>query len=88
MSKFEDAVIEATQWLAIPGVETIVANDEDFSIMILTSCSPTILGDHIPDNFQGFQVNFYYVEGLHVNKNLQHSSRSEHHKPVPKASNE
>jgi len=91
MSKFEDAVVDATKWLSIPGVETIIANDDDFSILVLTSCSANILTGLIPDTFKGFQVNLYCVAGLHVNKSSNPSEPPllpKNSKPVRKVSNE
>ena len=67
MSQFEDALIEAVQWLSIPGVENIIPNEADQSIMVLTSCSSLLLSELIPEQFMGFNVIFYYVHGLNVN---------------------
>ena len=81
MSHYEDALIEASKWLSIPGVETIIPDETAQSIMVLTSCSSMMLCDLIPEYLMGFMVNLYYVHGLNVNKestdtSLQHLTLS------------
>jgi len=68
MSNFEDALIESTQWLSIRGVETIIPDQQEKTIMVLVSISTLSISQLIPDIFRGFAVNFYYVQGLKVNK--------------------
>jgi len=67
MSGFENALIEASEWLNIPGVETIIPNPADRSFTVLVSCSTLLLSGLIPEKFMGYMVNFYYVHGLRVN---------------------
>jgi len=76
MSNFEEALIESTQWLTIPGVETIIPNQAEQTILVLVSSSDLLIKEFIPEIFRGFAVSFYCVHGLNVNgdydDNLRH----------------
>ena len=67
MSKYENILTEVSQWLTIPGVETIIPNPEENSIMVVVSCSTLLLAEHIPEFYKGCVVNLYYVHGLNLN---------------------
>ena len=64
MSRFENVLAETAQWLTIPGVETIIPNPSDNSIMVVISCSTLALSDSIPEHFKGYVVDLYCVPGL------------------------
>jgi len=66
MSKYENILAEATQWLTIPGVETIIPNPDDNSIMVVVSCSTLLLTNFIPEFYKGYVVNLHYVHGLNL----------------------
>ena len=71
MTKFDDAFIAAGELLSIPGVETIIPDEVEHSIIVLISSSSLLLSDLIPDSLLGFSVSMLYVQGLSVNhKNL------------------
>ncbi|MBN4080430.1 hypothetical protein JYT31_02085 [Beggiatoa alba] len=67
MTDFENALQKTSDWLNIPGVETIIPDHVEQSIMVLISCSPEKISEQIPTIFMGFFVNIYYVQGLSVN---------------------
>ena len=54
MSSFEDALIETSRWLSIPGVETIIPDEIDKSFLVLTSCPSIDLAELIPEKFMEF----------------------------------
>ncbi len=68
MSNFESALLESAQWLNIPGVETIIPDPADESILVVISSSVLLINRFVPEVFKGFSVSFYYVHGLSVNK--------------------
>ena len=68
MSKFENVLVEAAQWLTIPGVETIIPNPDDNSIMVVASCSTLLPTNLIPEIYKGYAVNLYYVHGLSLDQ--------------------
>jgi len=53
MSSFEDALIETSRWLSIPGVETIIPDKIDKSFLVLTSCPSIDIAELIPENIWG-----------------------------------
>ena len=67
MTKFDDAFIESSEWLGIPGVETVIPNEADHSILVIVSNSSLLVSGLIPDSLMGVNVNLLYVQGLHVN---------------------
>jgi len=81
MTSFKRALDESSTWLTIPGVEAIIPNTTDQSIMVLTSCSSLFLTELIPEYFQGYMVNLYYIHGLNIN------DHSEQTHPLNKADN-
>ena len=76
MSEFEEVFIEANKWLTISGVETVIPNQEEKSLMVLTSSTSILLTNLIPERFKGYNVILCYVHGLSV-KTRKHGRRQD-----------
>ncbi len=55
---------------SVQGVETIIPNQEEKTIMVFVSISTLSISELIPEIFRGFAVSFYYVQGLKGKQNL------------------